>query len=271
MPDDNYRHKLQDVFDRTHEFLGSSIDHVVGIRDDVMVGLQDLYDELNGVQKEIKDVLTANDSVTDAYKKARRELAAAELARDYDAQARVYEEAERFMRLRASFEERERYLRRRRDDLEREKVRMERIMGHSTNMMGKLRLASEILKSKLDSMESVKSTGNMYATALALQFVERENKRLAREIHDGPIQQFAAALLSLEYLQGVVTGGDIKDIGVELERIRDQFKEAMSDFRGFLIQLQPLGLEKGLGRAIGRLAESYGDRHGIEFELDLQQ
>jgi two-component system sensor histidine kinase DegS len=271
MPEDNYRFKLRDVFDRTHEFLGSSIDHVVGIRDDVMVGLRDLNDEWNEIQKEIKDVLTANDSVTDAYKQARHLLADAELARDYDAQARMYEEAERFMRLRVSFEERERYLRRRRDDLEREKIRMERVMGHSTDMMGKLRLASEILKSKLDSMESLKSTGNIYSTALALQFVERENKRLAREIHDGPIQQFAAALLSLEYLEGIIGKGDMEAVNIEMGRIKDQLQEAIGDFRGFLVHLQPLGLEKGLGRAIKRLAESFGERHGIEFELELQQ
>ncbi|MDR1966280.1 MAG: sensor histidine kinase [Synergistaceae bacterium] len=270
MPEDNYRHKLQNVFDRTHEFLGSSIDNVVGIRDEVMVGLQGLNEELNDVQKEIKDVLTANDSVTDAYKQARHLLADAEVAMDYDAQARMYEEAERFMRLRISFEERERYLRRRRDDLQREKVRMERVMGHSTNMMGKLRLASEILKSKLDSMESLKSTGNMYATALALQFVERENKRLAREIHDGPIQQFAAALLSLEYLEGVVAKGDLGAVNVEMGRVKEQLQEAIDDFRGFLVHLQPLGLERGLGRAIRRLAENFSERHGIAFELDLQ-
>ena len=271
MPEDNYKHKLQDVFDRTHGFLGSSIDHVVGIRDDVMVGLRDLNEELNDVQKEIKDVLTANDSVTDAYKRARHMLADAEMTRDYDAQARMYEEAERFMRLRVSFEERERYLRRRRDDLEREKIRMERVMGHSTNMMGKLRLASEILKSKIDSMESLKATGNIYATALALQFVERENKRLAREIHDGPIQQFAAALLSLEYLEGVVAKGDLEAVNVEMQRIKEQLQEAIGDFRGFLVQLQPLGLDKGLGRAIKRLAENISERHGIVFDLELQQ
>jgi two-component system sensor histidine kinase DegS len=230
-----------------------------------------LNEEWNGVQKEINDVLTANDSVTDAYKQARHLLADAELARDYDAQARMYGEAERFMRLRISFEERERYLRRRRDDLEREKIRMERVMGHSTDMMGKLRLASEILKSKLDSMESLKSTGNIYSTALALQFVERENKRLAREIHDGPIQQFAAALLSLEYLEGVIAKGDLNAVNVEMGRIKEQLQEAIGDFRGFLVHLQPIGLEKGLGRAIKRLAENIGERHGIEFQLELQQ
>jgi two-component system sensor histidine kinase DegS len=120
-------------------------------------------------------------------------------------------------------------------------------------------------------MESLKSTGNMYATALALQFAERENKRLAREIHDGPIQQFAAALLSLEYMEGVLASGDIKAVNLEMGRIKAQLQEAISDFRGFLVHLQPLGLEKGLGRAIRRMAENMSERHGITFDLDLQR
>ncbi|MDR0654105.1 MAG: sensor histidine kinase [Synergistaceae bacterium] len=271
MSEDNHRHKLKDAFDRTSEFLGSSIDQVIAIRDDVMVSLRDINSGLNNVQKEIKDVLTANDSVTDAYRQARHLLADAELSKDYGEQTRMFDDAERFMRLRMSFEERERYLRRRLDDLDRQKTRAERMMERSTNMVGKLRLATEILKNKLDSMESLKSAGGMYSTALALQFVERENKRLAREIHDGPIQQFAAALLSLEYLEGVAAKGDIKAVNIEIERIKEQLQEAMEDFRGFLIQLQPIGLEKGLGRAIRRLAENVNERHGIEFDLELQQ
>ena len=271
MPEASRKHKLQDVFDRTHEFLGSGIDRVVGIRDDVMGGLSDLNEELNVIHKEINDIQTANDSVMKAYAQARQMLTEAETATDFDAQAEIYDEAERYMRLRISFEERWRHLRHKRDDLEREKIRMERVMSRGANMMGKLRLASEILKNKIDSMESLKSTGNIYATALALQFVERENKRLAREIHDGPMQQFAAALLSLEYLEGVIARGDSEAISVEILRIREQLQEATRDFRGFLLQLQPIGLEKGLGRAIKRFTENISERHGIEFQLELQR
>ena len=271
MAEDKHRHKLNEAFDRTSEFLGSSIDQVIGIRDDVMAELRGVNEELNDVQKEIKDILAANDSLTDAYRQARRMLADAEPSKDYTERARMFGEAERFMRLRMSFVERERYLRLRRDGLDQQKTRAERVMEHSTNMTGKLRLATEILKSKLDSMESLKSAGSIYSTALALQFVERENKRLAREIHDGPIQQFAAALLSLEYLEGVAAKGDIKAVNIEIERVKEQLQEAMEDFRGFLIQLKPIGLEKGLGRAIRRLAENMNERHGIEFDLELQQ
>ena len=269
MVDDTFKQKLQGVLDRTNEFLGYSVDHVVSIRDDVMGGLRDLYDELDEVRKEVNEVLTANDAVTEAYKQARKTLVNAEIANDYDTQARMYQEAERYMRLRAAFEERERYLRRRRDDLEREKIRMERIMGHSTNTMGKLRVAIEVVKNRIDSLDSIKSTDDIHNVVLGLQFAENENKRLAREIHDGPIQQFAAAILSFEYLERIAARGDKDALDQEIARIKDQLQEALADFRGFLLQLQPLGLDKGLGRAVVRLAENYRERHKIDFEVDI--
>lgn len=269
MAETTFKNKLQGVLDRTNEFLNYSIDHVVGIRDDVLHGLRDLYEELTGIRKEVAEVVAANDAVTEAYKQARQALAKAETSHDYETQARMYEEAERYMRLRASFEERERYLRRRRDDLEREKIRMERIMGHSTNMMGKLRLAVEILRNRIDSMESLKSAGNLRTVALALQFAENENRRLAREIHDGPIQQFAASILSFEYLERVAKTGDHDAMMVEISRIKAQMQEALGDFRGFLLQLQPLGLDKGLGKAIRRLSENYKERHNVDFQVDI--
>jgi two-component system sensor histidine kinase DegS len=271
MGDESFRQKLQNVLDRTNEFLGYSIDNVGGIRDDVVHGLRDLYDELNQVRKEVGEVMSAYDSVTQAYKEARRTLVSAEMTDDYDLQARIYAEAERYMHLRVTFEERERYLRKRRDDLEREKIRMERIMGHSTNTMGKLRLAVEILRNRLDSTMVTGSVGNAANIAKALQFVERENKRLAREIHDGPIQQFAASILSLEYLERVAAKGDMSAVKEEIQRVKEQQREALADFRGFLIQLQPLGLEKGLGSAIKRLADNYRERHGVDFQAQLSQ
>lgn len=108
--------------------MNYSISHVVEIHDDVIRGLGDLHSELGRVREEIAELQTAGDAVGEAYRNARKELANAEDRTDYEDQAKKYDEAERFMRLRATFEERERYLRRRRDDLEREKVRMEKIM-----------------------------------------------------------------------------------------------------------------------------------------------
>lgn len=267
MPEKAFKNKLQDVLSRTNEFLNYSISHVVEIHDDVIRGLGDLHSELGRVREEIAELQTAGDAVGEAYRNARKELANAEDHTDYEDQAKKYDEAERFMRLRATFEERERYLRRRRDDLEREKVRMEKIMSSSKDVMGKMYLAEDILRNRLDSMESLKSSEDLLTVSLALRFAERESKKLAREIHDGPIQQFAASLLSFEYLERMADAKDMEAVKTEIVRIKKQLQEALGDFRGFLLQLQPQGLDKGLDKAVKRLAESYEDRYGVDFEV----
>jgi two-component system sensor histidine kinase DegS len=271
MGDESSKPKIQSVFDRTNEFLDYSMDHVSGIRNDVMVGLRDIYDELNEVRNEINEVLTAGEAVSKAYRQAKKALVNAEMSQDHELQARMYEEAERYMRLRLTFEERERYLKRRRDDLEREKICLERIMSHSTNIMGKLRLAIEILKNKMDPAGLVNSAMAAQSVAIALRFVEREHKRLAREIHDGPVQQFAASILSFEYLEKLASYEDWSAVRIEIDRIKRQLQAALGEFRGFLLQLQPLGLENGLGWAIRRLAENYREMHGVDFQVHLSQ
>ncbi|MDR1885111.1 MAG: sensor histidine kinase [Synergistaceae bacterium] len=271
MVDEALRDKLQGVLNRTNEFLGYSVDHVTGIRDDVMHGLREIHDELKDVRKEVGEVMAANDAVTKAYRDARNQLASGGPDVDDEARERLYGEAERFMRLRSSFDERERYLRRRRDDLERERVRMERIMEHSSNVTSKMRLAVDILMNRSDHPGAAKAVADGQSLAVALQFAERESKRLAREIHDGPIQQFAATVLSFEYLERVVAAGDKDATLEEIKRIKAQIRETLGDFRGFLLQLQPVGLEKGLGRAIKRLAESYRERHGIDFSAEIDE
>ncbi len=92
MADDSFKQKLQDVLDRTNEFLGYSVDHVVRLRDDAVGGFRDLYDELDKVRQEINEILTANDAVVKAYKQARQMLADSEVANDYDTQAKMYQD-----------------------------------------------------------------------------------------------------------------------------------------------------------------------------------
>jgi len=86
-----------------------------------------------------------------------------------------------------------------------------------------------------------------------------------------PIQQFAASILSFEYMEKVAAKGDIDAVNQEIGRVKDQLREALGDFRGFLLQLQPLGLDKGLGWAIRRLADNFKERHGVDFKARLSQ
>ncbi|MDR3354601.1 MAG: sensor histidine kinase [Synergistaceae bacterium] len=271
MVDETLRRELLDVLEKTKESLHGGIDQVARIRDNIMNVQKELHGELMEVRKEVGEVMAANDAVTKAYREARSQISEVAPNSRNILNEKLYDEAERFMRLRVSFGDREGILRKRRDDLDREMARVGRVADQSVSIMNKMRLAMEVIENQADSSDYVKTAGDAHTVDLALQFAERENKRLAREIHDGPIQQFAATVLSFEYLERVVAGGDRDAIMDEVKRIKAQIRDTLGDFRGFLLQLQPVGLEKGLGRAIKRLAENYRERYGVEFEVETTQ
>lgn len=244
MSDDIYKSQLDEVIGRTNEFVGYSVDKVAGVRDSAMALLRGLYDELDAVRAEISDVIDADNAISDSG----RASAAASMRHELG--------------------ERERALRSRRDDLDRRRVRVERVLGQCTSTMGRLRLALEVINNRIDTFNSLTSTGDVQTAILGLQFAESENKRLAREIHDGPVQQFAAVILMFEYLERLAERGDGEAMRAEVVRIKGEMKSALADFRGFLTRLQPVGLDMGLGRAMVRLADGYRER-GIDFVADV--
>lgn len=231
---------------RTNEFLGYSIDKVIGVRDRAMTYLRSLYDDLAEVRGEISGFMAAEDEIAD------RGLS-----------------GEEAVRVRAELTERERALRLKRDDLERKRVRAEELMASCSGAMGRLTLATEVINNRIDSFNSLSSIEDVSNVILGLQFAENENKRLARDIHDGPIQQFSAILLMFEYLERVVSSGDRSAIAVEIDRIKGELRGALAEFRTYLRYLQPTGLDTGLGLAIRRLAEMYEERFGVVFDLDI--
>ena len=271
MADETLRKELLDILEHAGEFLQSGIDQVARIRDDIMNVQKSLNDELTRARKDVSEVMAANDAVTKAYRETRNRISETAPNPMDASNAKLYGDAERLMGLRISFGDREGILRKKRDDLDREMARVGRVVDQSAAIMNKMRLAMEVLESRADSSDCVRTAGDAHTVDLALQFAERENKRLAREIHDGPIQQFAATVLSFEYLERVVASGDRDVIMEEVRRIKAQIRDTLGDFRGFLLQLQPVGLENGLGRAIKRLAENYRERYGIEFDVETTQ
>ena len=270
MPQDVWNSELQDVLDKASVSLNYSIDHVVEIRAEVRRVVEDLEKELETLKLEVVEVIEANDSVGIAYRKARVNLAQAAERQDNAAQAKAYEEAEHYMKLKGSFEERERNLRRRRDEVEREKVRLERILTRSEETMSKLRLAMEILKNRLEDMNQLGTERDYKMVALALRFAEQENLRLARDIHDGPAQQCSGAILLLDHMQKNLQLGRGEQAFQEADRLREQLKDALGEFRTFLLRLKPVGLDLSLEKGLSRLAETLKERYGVEIAVTLQ-
>lgn len=88
-----------------------------------------------------------------------------------------------------------------------------------------------------------------------------ERKRLAREIHDTLVQEFAGILLHLESAKGSDLGGNASEC---LARARELAKSGLEDSRRMLLGLRPKSLEGArLSDALGRLAERFSRDCGI--------
>lgn len=109
----------------------------------------------------------------------------------------------------------------------------------------------------------------MPTRAWALEAQEEERRRLAREIHDGPAQVLANATFQLEYCQRLIDR-DPSRLRVELDRVKADLREGLTEVRGFIFDLRPGPLvELGLPATVRRYAESFSSRSGIEVLLDV--
>ena len=98
--------------------------------------------------------------------------------------------------------------------------------------------------------------------------IEAERNRIARDLHDGPVQGVSAASLSLEAALLMIKAGD-SERGTEiLTKIRKELAEEADGLRGLMSGLRPPLLEeRGLIPAIRETLARFGTEHGIRTEF----
>jgi signal transduction histidine kinase len=99
-----------------------------------------------------------------------------------------------------------------------------------------------------------------------VQAQEQERASLARELHDEMGQALTSILLGLKTLEEEVT----TDTGrAGAAAVRELVVSTLQDVRRLAVELRPAALDDfGLGPALARLAETFGETTGITVELD---
>jgi signal transduction histidine kinase len=94
--------------------------------------------------------------------------------------------------------------------------------------------------------------------------IESERNRIARDLHDGPVQGVSAASLSLEAALLMIKAGDL-DRGTEvLTKIRKELTEEADSLRALMSGLRPPVLEeRGLIPALRETLSRFGTDHDI--------
>lgn len=250
---------LEQVIERVQSDLIESVNSVSDFRRDELSRLESIRRELKQVRSELASVIHDLDASTQAYFSARADLSQIVRTGGEAEQREAYERAEGFMVAKAALSERERGLRNMRDYLERDERRVAAQVERSEAMATRFRLALDVVNDRLESGDSSQKDG----LAMAYGLVERESRSLAREIHDGPAQRFAGAMMSLDFTRRLMELAQYDRASQELSKVKAQMAETMEEIRSFLFLLYPRDMEDGLDVALVRLIDSMSQKHGV--------
>lgn len=250
---------LKQVIERVQRDLIESVNTVSDFRKDELTRLESIRAELRQVREDLLAVIEELDATTKGYFAARADLSQIVRTGGEAEQREAYERAEGFMVTKAALSEREKGLRNMRDYLERDERRVAAQVERSDVMATRFRLALDVLNDRVELGNSADRDG----LAIAYGLVERESRSLAREIHDGPAQRFAGAMMTLDFARQLMGRGHNDRAYQELDKVRAQMSETMDEIRSFLFLLYPRDVEDGLDVALSRLAESLAQKHRV--------
>jgi PAS domain S-box-containing protein len=101
--------------------------------------------------------------------------------------------------------------------------------------------------------------------------IESERNRIARDLHDGPVQGVSAASLSLEAVLLMLKAGE-DGVGMEvLTKVRQELAEEADNLRRLMAGLRPPLLEeRGLVPALRETVEKFGRENKLDAEFAAQ-
>ena len=101
----------------------------------------------------------------------------------------------------------------------------------------------------------------------AVDAQEDERRRLARDLHDGPVQSVANAAMTLEYIDKLLEQRPA-EARTEIRQLYTRLTRTMRELRGVLFDLRPLALDaEGLTVALPYLIERVQEEHGPQIRL----
>ena len=104
-----------------------------------------------------------------------------------------------------------------------------------------------------------------------VQTQEEARRKLARDLHDGPIQSVSAIVMRADVATHLVEQ-EPKQVCDELAKIEDLARRTTTELRHMLFTLRPLALEsEGLVSALQAMADKMGDTYQQNVQLEIDQ
>ncbi|MBB6713807.1 sensor histidine kinase [Clostridium gasigenes] len=224
--------------------------NIFKIVDNVSDEFQVKNEELQEVKREIEEVIGKVDKLQVLDKNMRLTLSEVSKISGEKAEKimkKAYEEA---IEIRVEYitkQNEEKNLKRRRNSLEKTLKNYLKNIEEADNTVNQINIALGYLEG---DMANVEEDSQMLIGIKILESQERERKRIAREIHDGPAQYIANTMMRIDFCKMVVQK-DLNKGLKELDDLKNNVRKALKEVRGILFDLRPLSLEeRGLNEAI---------------------
>lgn len=230
--------------------------------------------ELENVKYRIEKIIVEVDELQALDKRMRVILANA--SKEFNSASEkiirsTYEEA---LEVRVRFvtkQNEEKELRKQRDELERSLKEYLESIHDADNIVNQINIALGYLEGNIaQEVEGAEADSQMQVGIKILESQERERKRIAREIHDGPAQYIANAMLRIDLCKMIVQR-DLQEGLNELDDLKKNVKMALREVRGVLFDLRPISLEQlGLDDALREMANLISEENGIDVDISTQ-
>jgi two-component system sensor histidine kinase DegS len=113
------------------------------------------------------------------------------------------------------------------------------------------------------------------AALLADQLIaaeQEERRRLALELHDGPVQTLSGIALMLDAARSSLDAGDVETASELLASVAERQRQAIRSLRDLSSELEPIILrDQGFVPAVSALADQLGMANQIRIDLDLEE
>lgn len=225
-----------------------------------------LQEELEALTGEIKEVVGEVETFQEEERQARRHLVLVSSRFDIYSEDDIrlaYDRAREAQVRLALLQEKEKNLQLRRRETERAWKIMRDIVQRAENMLSHVGVAMEYLR---EGMERV-DTSEVESTGLAvIRAQEKERRRIARSIHDGPAQEVTRLVMGIEYCEKLWQMG-AASLAEELRSLAGISRSHLDNLRKIVYDLRPVNLDQGLVAFLGSYLDDFRDRTGIYVEF----
>jgi len=266
--------RLNEVFESTLQAVENGKEEIFNIHETTRNEVQRLKSELAFLTKEISETIKKVDSQQKQEKRMRRKLM--EVNKNFSRYTEkemldIYTETKDAQLELQLLQAKEIQLRMRRDEIERSLKNLDETVQRADKLMTQVSLAIHLLKEGITEISQVYSSDMRKETAFRIiKAQEKERRRIAREVHDGPAQSLANIVLRLEIAEKLLEL-DHKKVKKELKDLNKLVRENLKDIRRIIFDLRPIPPNnKGIIETIENYIQNFERNYGIDCQIKVE-